>query len=115
MSFPGASKITIDTGPTVKVTVNRPRAPYARGGAVSLNYGADQVVVTFGTPLPDANYVVAGLSVQNWTDNPNLTPFITARLISAPSQSGFTVQLSSGPPAGTSYKLHWAIAEVFNP
>lgn len=115
MAFPGASRVVVDTGPVAKVVVSRLRAPYARAGSVTLNYGADQVTITFTTPVPDTNYVVAGLSVQNWTDNPNLTPFITARLISAPSQSGFTVQLSNGPPAGTTYRLHWAIAEVFNP
>lgn len=115
MAFPGAARVRVDVGPVIKVNVSRLRAPFARAGSVNLTPGDITVAVTFTTPPPSASWVLGALTVNNWTDNQELIPDIAARLITAPSTGGFTVRLSVAPPAGTSYVLHWAIAEVFNP
>jgi hypothetical protein len=115
MSFPGAAKVKVTPGPIVKVQIMRTKHIYSRADVEDIEEGSDEVEVEFTTPLIGTNWVLAGLSIVNHTDDPNLTPTFSLKGISAPSQSGFTVKLSAPAPPGTNYKLHWAIAEVFNP
>lgn len=115
MSYPGAAKVRVSTGPVVKVNITRVKHIYSRAGIKNIEAGSDEVEVEFTTPLVGTNWVLAGLSIVNHSDDPNLTPTFSVKGISAPSQSGFTVKLSAPTPGGSNYKLHWAIAEVYNP
>lgn len=111
-TYPGAALVRVlGTGEAVQVNIVRAKAIYARSGIVEIGAGDIEVVVTFTTPLPDTNYTVPGLAVnsQNLTD-----PFLTARVSSILSATGFTVRLSA-PTLSASMRLHWSVAEIYNP
>lgn len=111
-TYPGAATIKILGGnETVQIKVVRAKAIYARSGIVDIGAGDVEVEVEFTTPLPSADYTVPGLAVNST----NLTdPFLTARVSSILSATGFTVRLSA-PTLSSSMKLHWSIAEIYNP
>lgn len=114
-SFPSAAKVTVGADRVVKVSISRPRPYYARGGTVNLNELVTSVSVTFNTPLADANWVFAGLTIWNSADPEVDIVYMGVISRVAKSASGFTVSLSAPPPAGSSYKLDWSIAEAYDP
>lgn len=113
-NYPGASKVKVLSTKVAKITVGRPKAYYSRGGTKDLAADERSVEVLFTTPLKDANWVFGGMTVWNTANDPVDVVQISVMGISAKSQSGFTVLLSSAPP-NANYKLDWTIAEAFNP
>lgn len=110
-SYPNVAQVKVLTNRVVKVVISRPNQIYARAGIVEIGAGEIEVEVTFPTPLPSADYCVPALLV-NSQDLPD--PFLTARVSSILSATGFTVRLSA-PTLSASMRLHWAIAEIYNP
>lgn len=113
-NYPGASKLTVSTGRIAKIYIARPKAYYSRAATQALDADERSVVVEFTTPLKDANWIFGGMTVWNTANDPVDVVQISVVGISAKSQSGFTVLLSSAPP-NANYKLDWSIAEAFNP
>lgn len=114
-SYPAAAKVQVSSDRVVKVTIGRPRPYYSRGGTkVLASADGTAVVVTFATPLKDANWVFAGLTFWNSGDaNIDVVQLAaTSRL--AKSASGFTLQLAA-PPPNDNYRLDWSIAEAYDP
>jgi hypothetical protein len=114
MSYPGAAKVSLSSPRTVKVNVVRPKPIYSRAGVINLQAGVTEYNVEFPTPLPDAEYVVSSLSVNNYVDNRNLIPFIKAFAWGVKGANYFQVKLDTAPPT-ENFKLEWAIAEKYNP
>lgn len=110
-SYPPVAQVRVLTNRVVTVVISRTNQIYARSGIIDIGAGEIEVEVEFPTPLPSTDYTVPALQV-NSQDLPD--PFITARVSSILSQTGFTVRLSS-PTLSASMKLHWAIAELYNP
>ena len=111
---PGASKVKVLSTKVAKITIARPKAYYSRGDTEVLVADERSVVVEFDTPLKDANWVFGGMTVWNTANDPVDVVQISVMGISAKSQSGFTVLLSTAPP-NDNYRLDWTIAEAFNP
>jgi len=114
MTYPGAAQVTISTPRVVTVQIVRPKPIYSRAGVLRLQAGVTEYNVEFPNPLPDANYVVSSLSVNNYTDNRNLIPFIRAFAWGVKGANYFQVKLDQAPPTEF-FDLEWAIAEKYNP
>jgi len=113
-TYPSPAKVTIGADRIVRATLSRPRPYYCRGDTQRLAVGEILVTVTFNTPLRDANWVFAGLTIVNSADSLIDVPDITITGRSQKSASGFTVKLSAAPLSDNFY-LDWNIAEKYNP
>ncbi len=114
MTYPSPAKIRIDSDRVVRIKIIRPKAYYSRAGIQALAQGVVAVRVDFTTPLVSAAWVIGSLSVVNSADPTIDVIAISAVLRSDPSQSGFDILLSTPPNSGN-YKLHWSIAEEYDP
>ncbi len=113
--FPSAAKVRITSDRVVKVTIGRPRPYYSRSGTARLDPSDGRVVVvTFNTPLKDANWVFAGLTFWNIADADIDVVQLAATSRLAKSASGFTLLLAAPPPSDN-YYLDWSIAEAYDP
>ena len=123
-NFPAAAKIIAQpNGKAAQLQLTRAKAYYSRGGQVRLTpakitidpaTGLSTVVIEFPTPLKDTNWISAGITFVNIGDSPIDMVFLQGQVISMPSQTGFTVLLSTAPPTDN-YYMNWGIAEIHNP
>lgn len=112
--YPVAAKVTVGADRVVKATIGRPRPYYCRSGTQQLQELVREVVVTFNTPLVDANWVFAGLTFINTADADIDIVQLSATQRVAKSASGFTLLLNAAPNSNN-YYLDWSIAEAYNP
>lgn len=108
-----AAVVAITSSGALAVSIQRPgRGAYSRAGSQAINQGDITVTITFGTALPDTNYIPM-MNIGNPTDNPDLAPVITAHLYSR-SAGSFVFRLSNGPLT-SNYVAYWTMGEVNNP
>lgn len=123
MTYPPLAKLRRTADRVSIIRTSRPRPYYSRSGTKRLSNanltvdpssGAVKVAVTFATPLQDANWVFAGLTLWNSADADVDVVFLTFLGRVQKSATGFTIQLSAPPPT-EDYYLDWSIAEAYNP
>ncbi len=112
--YPPIAKTQVTRSGVIKTTIARPKAYYSRGSSQRLPAGQITVHVTFTTPLRDASWVFGGMTIWNNGDAAIDLQFIQIIGVSAKSQSGFDLLLST-PPMTDNYWLDWTIAESTNP
>lgn len=71
-------------------------------GVEALSSSVQSKAVTFGTAMPDANYVL-DFCFQNTTDS---DPIMLQGMITAKSTTGFTVSFNA-PTDSANYKMNW--------
>jgi hypothetical protein len=113
-NYPSPAKVVVGSDRIVKVTISRARAYYSKAGIQDLVQGTREVTVDFDTPMADANWVYGSMCIVNSADPAVDVQQISVIGRSAPSQGGFDLLLSAAPLSGN-YKLHWQIAEAYNP
>lgn len=115
MTYPGAAKVRLLADRVIRVNIVRGRSVYSRSDIYALQPGLTEFDIPFTTTLPDANYVISSLNVNNYTDNRNLIPFIKAFAWGIKSANYFQIKLDQPAPYGTQYVLEWSIAPRSNP
>lgn len=109
-NYPSPSKVVIGSDRVVKVVISRARSYYSDAGTVDLAASTRLVVVAFAKTLKDTNWVFGGFTFWNIADAQVDIVQLAVIGVTAKSQSGFSVLLSTAPPTAN-YKMDFTIAE----